>query len=226
MLPAAPPSAPPAALSDGDSDFEQVGRRKRRQLASAAAMAAAVPSGSEGSDWEVSEGLEEGGAATPTRAGPGCCADEDGAPEQQPAEAVLSLQAAVAELTARIVEQFCLNGAQASVVGHVADWLPQLMQDLAARQQKGPGSRRGRGQMLAKPAVATPAAGGSNSANGATGVSSSSRPPVCLIHGPFGSGKSSLLVALIHLLTGLPQLLVSLSALRGAAGMAGANVGA
>lgn len=25
-----------------------------------------------------------------------------------------------------------------------------------------------------------------------------SRPPVCLIHGPFGSGKSTLLLALIH----------------------------
>lgn len=27
-------------------------------------------------------------------------------------------------------------------------------------------------------------------------------PQVCLIHGPFGSGKSSLLVALVHLLVG------------------------
>jgi DNA replication protein DnaC len=112
------------------------------------------------------------------------------------------------------VRQFRLNPAQAAVAAHVADWLPQLMHDVQHRQQqaKGRGAVRPKLSALTTNRAAACQADGSSigvssSSSGSTG--GSSRPPVCLIHGPFGSGKSTLLVALIHLLTGLPAQQVS-----------------
>jgi DNA replication protein DnaC len=123
------------------------------------------------------------------------------------------------QLLAHIVRQFRLNSAQAAVAAHVADWLPQLLQDVQQRRQqvKGRGAVRPKTTALtADRAAAAVAPGGHAAGQGSASSSSSggrtagsSRPPVCLIHGPFGSGKSTLLVALIHLLTGLPAQQVS-----------------
>lgn len=125
--------------------------------------------------------------------------------------------AAAQQLLAHIVRQFRLNPAQAAVAAHVADWLPQLMHDVQQRQQnqqqaKGRGAVRPKiSALTANRALAAPGhaivKSSISSSSGSTG--GSSRPPVCLIHGPFGSGKSTLLVALIHLLTELPAPQVS-----------------
>lgn len=105
-------------------------------------------------------------------------------------------------LLSRVVQQFRLNPAQAAVAAHVADWLPQLTQDVQQRQQQG---KKLRGIVKPRASALTanraPLAAAAAAAAGSSGGSSSSRAPVCLIHGPFGSGKSTLLVALIHLLT-------------------------
>jgi hypothetical protein len=130
------------------------------------------------------------------------------------ASAATNTAAAAQALLSRVVQQFRLNPAQAAVAAHVADWLPQLTQDVQQRQQQGKKLRgivkpRASALTANRAPLAAAAAAVAGSSGGSS--SSSSRAPVCLIHGPFGSGKSTLLVALIHLLTSVDDQQVRLA---------------
>jgi len=191
--------------SDWDADFDQTacrpGKRARRGVGAAAVLSDSPVDDSCDSDTELDKDHQQDTAAPPAAA----AAAEDA---QQGVDAAAEVTAAAQKLLKQVVMQFRLNPAQAAVAAHVADWLPQLMQDVQKRQQQG--GRKGPGRIRTPALLASKtstAAGGQGSSKqqgpGSSSSRSSARPPVCLIHGPFGSGKSSLLVAVIHLLTGL-----------------------
>ncbi len=100
--------------------------------------------------------------------------------------------ASTKEHVAAIVGRFGLNDAQQSVAAHVAAWLPSIAAGTAPSPQLGKPQIGGKGPCL------TAAGSGGRGGVGSSGTGSS---PVCLVHGPFGTGKSTLLVALVHLLT-------------------------
>lgn len=84
-----------------------------------------------------------------------------------------------------MVRRFKLNNGQARVAAHVASWLPKLAPRSAQAKAK-------RSVSLSRLPDAAAAAGAAGAAV--------PQPPVCLVHGPFGTGKSTLLVALLQLM--------------------------
>lgn len=214
---------PPAAAgsdSDLEDDFEPVassrpGKRLRRAAAAAEEEADGLDDCVD-SDSKAVEGSPEPNAALAgSSTGKGAqAAGDDGAPAGIP---LPSSASASQKLLGLVVQRFRLNPAQAAVAAHVADWLPQLMQDVQQRQQQGkkirgivrPNATALTANRAPSAAAAAAAAAGAGGIASAGGSSSGSRAPVCLVHGPFGTGKSTLLVALIHLLTGLGEQQVS-----------------
>lgn len=123
------------------------------------------------------------------------------------------VQVKAQQLLADVVQRFNLNPAQVAVAAHIADWLPDLhqqqQQQVGSSKPPGLSKKHQAGTTGTYSSMQAAAAAGLNGDGASSSTSSSSsgnsRPPVCLIHGPFGSGKSTLLVALIHLLTGLSE---------------------